>query len=76
MMLRVFMVERRLKWLIEVPQEGDTDFTLRQFMYQLLVLRLKVQWEHYLHYGLFVSVEVKDSGKGKKKLKGNTVEDE
>ena len=56
-MLRVYMVDRSLKWLIEVNQGygdgADTDFTVRQFLYQLLVQKLKIK-KHYLHYGLFI----------------------
>jgi hypothetical protein len=56
MMLKVYLVERRLKHLIEVSTDFDTDFNVRQFLYQLLKLRLKFN-EHYLHYGLYVHSE-------------------
>jgi hypothetical protein len=57
MMLKVYLVERRLKRLVEVPTDFDTDFTVRQFLYQLLALRLRIS--DYLHYGLFVQSEKK-----------------
>ena len=59
-MLKVCLVERRLKWLLEVPTDNDTDFTVRQFLYQLLYLRLKIKHQ-YLHYGLYVHSEKKEA---------------
>lgn len=32
-MLRVYLVERQLKKLLEVPIGKDADFTVRQFLY-------------------------------------------
>ena len=63
-MLKVYLVERRLKHLIEVSTDFDTDFSVRQFLYQLLKLRLKFN-EHYLHYGLYVHSE-KEASKRKR----------
>jgi hypothetical protein len=33
MLLRVYVVDRSVKWLLEVAQGPDTDFTVRQFLY-------------------------------------------
>lgn len=72
MMLKVYLVERRLKHLIEVSTDFDTDFTVRQFLYQLLKLRLKFN-EHYLHYGLYVHSEKEAS---KRKRSKNAIDED
>ena len=52
--MTIYLIDRNLKKLFEVPLE-DEDFTIRQFMYQLLVLRMGI--EEYLQYGIWVSQE-------------------
>jgi hypothetical protein len=52
MLLRLYLVERHLKKLLEVPLGLDADFTVRQFLYH--VLRNELKFTDYLHYGLFV----------------------
>lgn len=65
MLIKFYLVDRSLKRLIEVQiDEQDTDFTIRQLMYQVLVQQMGVSKGWYMHYGLWAVREKTQFGHG------------
>ncbi len=54
-MLKIYLVERCLKHLIEIP-DFELDFTVRQLLYTVVKDKLGIK-DNYLHYGLWVHNE-------------------